>query len=391
MKHYIRTIGSILLVIIISMGLALILPPYQKILDFVVLYAADLGILHRIPIYNTPAITHEMITHLKLSNDFTLHPYPYPPWFALSTFYLAFLLPSQAANAWMLLNIAMLLTSTVLLTDQWKPIQRILAIFAALIFIPSLGLIVVGQYSAPILLGATLILYAVKRENAPLTALGLLLLTFKPHLGLFLLPFSFFWLVRQNTPFTRRTLQLTISSGLILAALGFLADPAWPISYLRALLDYSNISGVTDLGLSAGFSAMLIKLIFGQGSAIWSSSLSLAFIAIIITLFWRYKIFNTIENLVAGCTLLTLLGDPYLLNYDYILILLPLAYLIAQVKTIPHRILLGIVYCTPWLSLLFQRNANILYAISAIILLIILLHQSKTAQKLAGDYPQVIS
>ena len=380
-KHYIWIAGGLLLTAVLSITLALILPAPEKVQDFITLYSADFAILHRVPLYDTPALTSLFVTQLKLAPDFTLFPHPYPPWFALSTFFLAYLPPQQAASAWRLLNAAMLLTAAVLLTAKWNPMPRILALLAAMIFIPSIGLMVVGQYSAPVLLGAALFFYAVQREDAPLTALGLLLMTFKPHLGLFLFPIGFCWLIFQKTPFARRVVWMTITGGLLLAVLGFLADPAWPIAYLRALIQYTTIQGVSDLGLSAGFSAMLVRLIFGQGSAAWSTGLSLFLIATMLALFWRFRIYTSLEMLMTACVLLTLLGDPYLLNYDYVLILLPLAYLIAHTKNVVIRLLIGLVYFVPWSSLILERQANILYALSAVFLLVVLLQNSQCAQK----------
>jgi hypothetical protein len=384
-KRYLRITSGLFLVIALAMLLAMILPGHEKVFDFITLYAANFAILHRVPLYDTSTLTRLMIVQFNLKPDFTLFPHPYPPWFALSTFFLALLPPKQAANAWMLLNATMLLTCAILLTQKWKPIPRILAMLAVPIFVPSIGLMVVGQYSTLVLLGATLFLYAAQREDAPLTALGLLLITFKPHLGLFLFPAGFFWLTFRKTPFAQRALWLTIIGGVLLAALGFIADPAWPVTYIHALREYTTIQGVSDLGLSAGFSAMLVKIVFGQGSAAWATGLSLLLIVIMLVLFWRFKIYTNLETLIAACILLTLLGDPYLLNYDYILILLPLGYLLGQVKNIFHRISLGIVYFIPWFSLILERNANILYAFSAIFLLVFLIQKSRSDQKLVSN------
>jgi hypothetical protein len=377
-KHYAWIAGGALLAVALALGLALILPPDKTPYDFIMLYSACLGIIHHTPLYDNAAIIHLTITQLHLTSSFTVYPYPYPPWYALGLFYLAFLPLDKAINAWMLLNAAMLLTAALLLTAKWKPLPRILAALAALLFIPSLGLIVVGQYSAPVLLGAALFMYAAQREDAPLTALGLLLMTFKPHLGLFLIPAGSLWLLVQKTPFARRAVWMALGGGLALAAFGFLADPVCPLAYVRSLVSYTTISGVTDLGLSAGFSAMLVKMALGQGSFFWSAWLSIALVIGMLALFWRFKVFTQLETLVIGCVLLTLLGDPYLLNYDYILLLLPLAWLVGQAKTLFPRVLLGAAYLLPWLNLSgLERGANIFYAVAAIFLVAILLQQTR--------------
>ncbi len=120
-------------------------------------------------------------------------------------------------------------------------------------------------------------------------------------------------------------------------------------------------------------------MLLGYGSAFWATCLSVVLIAIMLVLFWRFKIFAHLEILIAGCVLLTLLGDPYMFNYDYVLILLPLTLLARHAKSIGSRFILGMVYFIPWLSLVLERNANILYAISAIFLVVILIRQSQSA------------
>jgi len=377
MKRYLWIAGSVFLVIAISLGLAAILPPREQVFDFIMLYSAGLGIIHHVPLYDNPAITHLAITQLNLLDDFSLFPYPYPPWYALSTFYLAFLPLDRAAMAWTLLNTAILLTSAMLLTDRWKPFPRILVALATLIFIPSLGLIVVGQYSAPVLLGAALFLYAARREDTPLSALGLLLMTFKPHIGLFLLPIGFLWLVFQRTPFARRTIWMALGGGVALAVIGFLADPAWPMTYIRSLLSYTTVPGVANRDLSASFSAFLVKLALGYGNGFWATWVSVVLIVIMLALFWRFKIFTYLETLVVGCALMTLLGDPYMFNYDYVLMILPLVCLAASVKNIFQRLILVLAYIAPWTSFLWQREANIIYAMAAIGLLAILLRETR--------------
>jgi hypothetical protein len=387
MKRYAWITGGVLLVIALALGLAIVLP--QRIVsDYIMLYSASLGIIHHVPLYDNAAIINLTIAQLQLGKDFTVFPYPYPPWYALSVFYLAFLPPGKAANAWMLLNIAMLLTAAILLTEKWKPIPRILAALAVALFIPSIGLVVVGQYSAPVLLGAALFIYAARREDAPLTALGLLLMTFKPHIGLFLLPAGFFWLVFQKTPFARRAIWMALGGGLVLVALGFLADPAWPLAYVRSLISYTTVKGVANRDLTASFSALLVKMVLGYGSAVWATWLSVVLIAVMLVLFWRFKVFATLETLMVGCALMTLLGDPYMFNYDYVLMILPLAYLAGHAKSLFQRLIVGVAYLLPWLSLSgLERDANIFYAVAAIFLTVILLQKTKKDQKSVVTLP----
>ena len=385
MKRFFLIVVTPLLVIAAAVGLAFFLPGRESIYDFIMLFSANLGIINRVPLYDNAAIIALTIAKISAPGNFTLFPYPYPPWYALSTFYLGFLPLSVAATAWMLLNIAMLVASIVLLTEGWKPVWRLLAGLAGLMFLPSLGLLVVGQYSAPVLLGAALFIHAARQEDAPLTALGLLLMTFKPHIGLFLLPVGFFWLVFQKTAFGRRAAWLTLGAGLVVSALGFIADPAWPLSYTHSVLSYTTVPGVANRDLSASFPVLLVKLVTGQSSAFWASWLTLVIALVIGALFWRFRVFKDVTLLIAGCVLLTLLADPYMFNYDYVLLLLPLVCLAGLAKALGIRLILAGAYLLPWISLGLARGANILYACAAIVLLVILLRSSREPLQASAD------
>ena len=70
--------------------------PVPYLQDFSVTYYTDKGLLNGIPIYDYPA----QVSFVKtLTNpNFTFHPYPYPPWYALATLPLG-LPPIQVAAA----------------------------------------------------------------------------------------------------------------------------------------------------------------------------------------------------------------------------------------------------------------------------------------------------
>jgi hypothetical protein len=389
MKNFLLVFSAVILVILICVALAFAAPLRADVYDFVMLYTSNLGVIYRVPIYNTPAIEALTIAHTQANPaDFHLFPYPYPPWYSLSTFYLGYLPPKVATNAWMFINIAMLAAAILLLSADWKPRQRLLALLAGLGFIPAIGLVVVGQYTAPVFLGAALFYYAAQRRDAPLTALGLLLMTFKPHIGMILFAAGFLWLVfhalpadsqifhffrRENLEISERVtslraLQLTLLGGLLLAALGFLADPAWPLTYPKSLLSYSTVPGVASRDLSASFSVALIKMLLGHPSAFWSYWLSLALIILMLAIFWHRNIFSTPDTLIAAAAILTLLGDPYMFNYDYILLLIPLFILLPVNHSIAAQIILGCVYLLPWLVLLTGVGGNILLNLAGVVI-----------------------
>ena len=69
---------------------------------------------------------------------------------------------------------------------------------------------------------------------------------------------------------------------------------------------------------------------------------------------------------MALSAILTLLLDPYLLNYDYILLLIPLFWLVRKER------LAALVYFIPWAALALGRDGNLLLPVAALLLLTIL-------------------
>jgi hypothetical protein len=375
------------------------MPYYQ---DFSVMYFTNKGLLNGIHIYDYPAQLDFVKT--LTSPEFTFHPYPYPPWYALATVYLGWLPIQVAARMWFFMNLAMIGGATWLLTPGWKPILRILAAFAAIIFIPSFGLLIVGQYSAPVLLGAALFIWSTRKKSSAWAAIGLLLMTFKPHIGGVLFVAGFGWLIyacrceegearRSNFSLNgglprspqsgslamtwKHAIWLAVIGGVVLAIIGFVADPAWPLTYIQSLARYRDIPGVQTCGLCASLSVALVRVASGQsntGMAAWVS-LVLALGAGIL-LFWRYRAaLKDPVALTALSAILTLLLDPYLLNYDYILLLIPLFPCTERrtVWLVRRNKLAALAYFIPWAALALGRNGNILLPVAALLLLTITL------------------
>jgi nitrate reductase NapE component len=193
--------------------LPLPIPPY---LDFQVIYHADMGLLRGLPVYDHAGQV-EMIAQLASVSPeqvFVL-PFPYPPWVALATLPLALLPITIAARLWFGLNLLMLFASAWLLTDGWEARKRLASFVVAVFFWPVLGSLFVGQYVFPVLLGAALWSYAVRKEHAALTAAAFALLTFKPHLGALIFLAGIFYLWRRRDDFGRRALSYTLLAGSI--------------------------------------------------------------------------------------------------------------------------------------------------------------------------------
>jgi hypothetical protein len=366
-------------ILAVSFFTPLPIPYYQ---DFSVMYFTNQGLLNGIHIYDYPA----QLDFVKMltTPDFTFHPYPYPPWYALATLYLGGLPIQVAARVWFFLNLAMIGGAAWLLTPSRKVIPRILAAFAAIMFIPAFGLLIVGQYSAPILLGAALLIWSVRKKTAVWMAVALLLMTLKPHIGGILFLAGFGWLLYNErllrssedgslamTLFTRRALRLTILGGVILAGISFLADPAWPLTYIQSLGRYRDIPGVQTCGLCASLSVALVRVISGQSNTALATWVSLVLATGTgILLFWRFRAhLKDAAALTALSATLTLLIDPYLLNYDYVLLLIPLFWLMRQDR------LAALVYFIPWAALALGRNGNLLLALAGLVTFILILRR----------------
>ena len=353
------------------LALAYVLPlavPYYQ--DFSVMYFTDSALLHGIPIYAYPAQL--AFVRPQTPAGFEFLPYPYPPWYALATLFIGLLPIQAAARLWFFANLVMFSLAAWGLTRHWKAPWRILSAPAAILFIPAFGLLMVGQYSAPILLGAVLFVLAARAQRSFWMAAGLLLLTLKPHIGFLLFLAGFGWLLWQKTAATRRAAWTSLLGGLLLAAAGFLADPAWPLTYLGSLARYRDLPGVDSCGLCASLSVTLIRLAFGQSSLLLAAGLSAGLALLAGGLIWaRYRMYMKDAGfLMAVAASLTLLIDPYLLNYDYVLLLLPLFWLAR-----PGRLtwLVLPVYLLPWLLLFLGREANGLLSIAGIVTFILVL------------------
>lgn len=345
--------------------------PVQPYQDFQIIYHADMGLLRGIPLY-------DHVGQMKIIGDLAgvqpeqviLHPFPYPPWYAMAALPLVLLPIEVAARLWLELNVAMLMFTVWLLTEDWKPWKRLVTFPLALIFLPVLGALLVGQYVFPVLLGMALFVYALKHEKPLLTAIAGALLTFKPHLGALVLLAGLVHLWLQSDTFGRRALWAMIFTGVLLFGVGFLADPAWPLNYLKSLTGFRALEGVTSCDLCVSLPVMLSSLTGAGGiqSGFWLAGiLLLTFVGLFLSK--NQKQFFPPDWLVGTFALVTLLVSPYLLNYDYVLLLIPLFFMASRALTLGEWSLTGLIYLIPWLGLgLFGRQGNITLVLSTLLM-----------------------
>ncbi len=355
---------------IILLAIALYVPNSLPVhSDFSAIYNTDLALVHGIPIYDLEKVEALAVQYAGIPPEkFFLARFPYPPWYALSTFYLG-LLPAKAAGTlWFELNLLMLFLSVWLLTDGWSGRLRLIAFPLALFFLPVLGALSVGQYDFPVLLGTSLLIYSLRKENVTLTTLGIILLTFKPHIGGLILLSVLTWLIRSKSSIGRRVMRPLIMAGVILFAIGFIADPAWIINYPKMLLGYQNEGNVSACSECASLPVWLSRWLF-DGSltkATWIAGI--LFVVLVILFYFIRDSLRSPAMLLSAALLVTLLVSPYLYNYDFLLLLVPFAVLISK-SNLVQGIIVILCYLVPTFAIiLYGRDGNISLILVSIIM-----------------------
>jgi hypothetical protein len=385
----------IFLLIVITAGIMLAIALYvpnslPAHSDFSALYNIDLALVHGVPIYDLPAVEALAVRASGIPPEkFFLARFPYPPWYALGTFYLGLLPAKAAATLWFELNLVMLFFSVWFLTDAWSPRLRLITFPLALFFLPVLGALSVGQYGFPVLLGIAMLIDSLRKENVALTTLGVVLLTFKPHIGALILLSALIHLILRGDNFGRRALRSILIAGVLLFIIGFIADPAWPVTYPKMLLNYQNEGNVTACSECASLSVWLSRWLF-DGSLAKAAAIAVLLLIVLVLLFSlnRNALWKSPALLLTSTLVVTLLVSPYLYNYDFILLLVPFAVLINSNKDFIYRIVVIICYLVPTFAIaLLGRAGNISLIIVTILIAFLLYFRVKESSIDVTAYP----
>lgn len=348
--------------------------------DFSALYYADLAFVNGIAIYDIPKMEGLALEASGIpAENFFMPRFPYPPWYVLSTFYLGWLSVESAGTLWFELNLVMLFLSIWFLTDGRDGRLRLIAFPLGLMFLPVIGALSVGQYDFPVLLGTSMLIYSLRKENVPLTTLGAVLLTFKPHVGALILLSVLVWLIESRTGFGRRALGSISLAGLFLFSIGFITDPAWIFNYPKMLLNYQGEGNVTSCSECANLPVFTSRWLF-DGSLSRAALIAILMLVVLTAIFFtaRKKLFQAPELLVSSALLITLLASPYLYNYDFILLLVPFALLMTGNPV--QRIVVLICHLVPTFALAFYGRAGNITLLFAALLLAIFVFQRARSQ-----------
>ncbi|MDQ2692747.1 MAG: DUF2029 domain-containing protein [Chloroflexota bacterium] len=389
MKRTVLILILLLFVAAIMLSFALYLPTSLPVhSDFSAIYNTTLALVNRVPIYDLPRVEALAQQHSGIpAENFFLARFPYPPWYALSTFYLGLLPAPAAATLWFELNLVMLFLSVWLLTEGWPGRLRLIAFPLALFFLPVLGALSVGQYDFPVLLGTSLLVYSLRKESVTLTVLGAVLLTFKPHVGALILLSALGWLTVYRRSFGRRVIRALTIVTIILFTSGFIADPEWIISYPRMLLNYQSESNVSACSECVSLPVIVSRWLYDGSlmNAIW---IAIALLVILVILFTLLRSsLQSHEFLLSSAVLATLVVSPYLYNYDFLLLLVPFAMLLTHGNLV-QKLAVLICYLIPTFALIMLgRAGNISLLVVTLLLTGLLCLQVSLIQKPVIDFP----
>jgi hypothetical protein len=383
-----------LLGITLALGLAVItlvawVPlPVPAGMDFSMIYIAVLGLRHGVHLYDPAGQAALFGSVLGRSPDsLNLPMYVYPPWYAWSTWYLGWLPIQQAARLWFLMNLGMLMAAVSLMTSGWPWALRRWAFPAAFLFLPALGILVVGQYTIPVLLGAALCLYGWEKKSSWLLVVGLLLLTFKPHVGGLPLVATFVWLFFRKDSWTRGALFRTAAGMAGLAGLCFLFDPDWLRHYLGVLTGFRSLATYAACEDCASLSTLLVGLVTGRADTGWSLWFGLALLPVMGAIIVKRGLYKELPSFLSAAILAGLLANPYLMNYDYVLLLIPLAAIVHSRTTWHRWVAVAATIALPWsgLALAARPGTSAALVVSALIVFTLLPGPDREVGNPAGE------
>jgi Glycosyltransferase family 87 len=387
MKFHLKTIlfvFGILLLIALMVIIALYVPnSLHTNSDFLAIYDADLRLLQHIKPYDYQSQIRLMAEQTgTLPENVYVPQFPYPPWFALSTFYLGLLPIQSAATLWFEINLVMLFLTVWFLSADWHPRLRLFSFLAPFLFIPIIGTLGVGQYDFPVLLGSAILIYAIRHQRLALISIGAALLTFKPHVGIpiFLAVLIYFFLLRGS--FGRRALVWIFSGVAFLCVIGLIADPLWMIDYPLSFSAYQAGADIASCAACDSLPSWLATHLIPNSTLLQMTLIGAALFVILIFLFYliRSRLLKSADYLLNVSILIVLLANPHLYNYDFILLLIPFALLVEVSTSWFERIGLILLYLFPFFAIVkFGRSIGdpSLIGVTLILTMLVFIHARK--------------
>lgn len=316
-------LGLLAAVALVAAWLAPLPVPYDQ--DFAMLYLTNRAWLQGIALYDYPAQL--AWVQATFGAEAIYYPYFYPPWYPLLTLFLGYFDPATAARLFFFVNLGLLaLIWALAVPDTWPPRTRWLALGAAVLFMPSLGTLIVGQYTLPVMLGVALFVRSARLRHDWGCAAGLALMTFKPHLGALLMVTATLWLVTERR-WGALGRALMLGAGLV--GVGFLGDLAWPVSYAQSLMSATTKGDVQVCDVCASLPMEIAQRLTGEPRlAVAVPVMGVVALALAGLVLWRWQALpHSLALWLNLAVTFSLLLNPYMANYDYVLALYPLLWL----------------------------------------------------------------
>jgi hypothetical protein len=251
-------------------------------------------------------------------------PFPGPPWYLVVFYPLGLLSPEKAALSWALLNVGFL-SLTVALTCGGLSARAVALITSmTLIAAPVQGHLIVGQFSLIVGLGVALTLWASTHKRPGLVAVGLILTTLKPHIGLPFVAAFLVWGARGAPTEVMKQAGVFVALLVVLLLASLAIDPRSLSMYPGYLTTLNSLPVNKVCDTCSSIPILVTDVWHLAGGDVWRvrfvTSILLGTILILplIIIGMRAPLF------VSAAVFAVLLSAPYLRNYDYVLLITPL-------------------------------------------------------------------
>lgn len=342
--------------------------------DFLPIYAQSLAVCNGAPLYDVASQNQILLERYGFSlPSQMLFPPPYPPWVAIINSPLCMFTPQNGAVAFLIWNLTLYALALLVLTADQRFAPRAVLLTIAASFPPMIGLVIVGQLTMPVLLGAALIAYSLPKRQCLTLALGIALLSFKPLIGSLLLAcLSGFYLIRRERWILGVLKPLVILfSGLL--AVSFIIEPRWPLTFFEAAvgMSRSSINLMCDTCSSSTIALMRALQVTPAILSQWSSGLIIGSLFIAIGLGAAVSSFSkSVVHVVGISVLVTLILPTYVRNYDYVLLIVPLIIALgAKTSKLSKLIGLSTLALVWWIALSSREIQGQWLWITAVVLL----------------------
>jgi hypothetical protein len=251
-------------------------------------------------------------------------PFPGPPWYLVVFFPLGLLSIEKAALAWALLNIGFLSLTVVLVCRGLSARAVALITSITLLAAPVQGHLIVGQFSLIVGLGIALTLWASTHQRPGLVAIGLILTTLKPHIGLPFVAAFLLWSVRGVPTVFMKQAGLFVALLVVLLFASLVIDPYSLSMYPGYLTTLNSLPVNKVCDTCSSIPIFVTDLWHLDGGDVWRVRFVTSILLGALLIGSLLMLGLSVPLFVSATVFAILLSAPYLRNYDYVLLIPPL-------------------------------------------------------------------